>query len=77
MGGVQYKKALDNVSATNLNGDLVVGEGEEVLPETVTVLLGPLLGEEVNDLLTALDERVTVAPDGIRLYDARTQTHSI
>ena len=54
-------------SATHLNGNFVVGEGEEVLPETISVLLGPLLSEEVHNLCTALEERVTVAPDGIGL----------
>lgn len=45
---------------------LIVGESEELLPESITVLLFPLLTQESYNLITALDELVAVPPDGIR-----------
>ncbi len=53
--------------STNLYSNLVVGECKEVLPQSVAVFFLPLLREELDDLLSALEEGVAVAPDGVGL----------
>lgn len=53
--------------STDLYGDLVVGERKEVLPQPIAVFFLPLLREELNNLLAALEEGVAVAPDGVGL----------
>jgi hypothetical protein len=45
---------------------LVVGEGEQLLPQAIAVLFGPLLGKEVHDLVASADEGVAVAPYRVR-----------
>lgn len=55
-----------------LHGDLVVREGEELLAQTVVLLLVPLGGQELDDLFAAFQEDVAVAPDrvlGVRKAD--------
>lgn len=53
------------VLVPELDGDLVVGEGEQLLAKTVVGLLFPLLGEELDDLLGPHEELVPVAPDRV------------
>ena len=52
---------------THLDSDLVVREREELLAEPVPVLLLPLLGEELDDLLAPLHELPPVPPDRVGL----------
>jgi len=53
------------VLVPKLHGDLVVGECEQLLAQAIVLLLGPLCRQKCNDLLAALDEVVTVAPDAV------------
>lgn len=45
--------------------DFVLSEGKELLPQAIAVLFSPLLGQEVDDLVAAVDELVAVPPDGV------------
>ena len=56
---------------TNLDCDLVVHEGEQLLAEPIAILLLPLLRQELNHFLAPLQELVAVTPDGIRLSVVR------
>ena len=53
---------------TNLDCDLVVHEGEQLLAEPVAILLLPLLRQELNNFVAPLQELVAVTPNGIRLW---------
>ena len=53
---------------TNLDRDLVVHESEQLLAKPVTILLLPLLRQELDHFLAPLQELVAVTPDGIRLW---------
>lgn len=46
-------------------GDLVLRESKQLLPQPVSSLHGPLLGQELLDRVSALEELVAVAPDGV------------
>jgi len=48
-----------------LNSDLVLRERKELLTQTVVLLSGPLLGQEVYDLLCPTEKRGAVPPDGV------------
>ena len=52
---------------TNLYGDDVVSEGEELLSEPVAVFVRPLVLEELDDLFAAGHERVAVPPAAVGL----------
>ena len=43
----------------------VIGECKELLAQSVFMLLVPLVGQELLNLVTALDKLVAVTPDGI------------
>lgn len=45
---------------------LVIGKGKELLPQTIALLLLPLLCQELHDLIAPTDKLVTVPPDRIR-----------
>lgn len=49
-----------------LDGDLVILESEELLPQTVALLFLPLLRQELFDRSGADKEGTTVSPDGVR-----------
>lgn len=55
----------------HLDGDLVVEEREELLAEPVPVLFLPLLRQEADDVLAAVEKGATVAPDGVRLSGSK------
>jgi hypothetical protein len=48
-----------------LHGDLVVREGEQLLPEAVAVLALPFRREELDDLFAPAQEGGAVAPDAV------------
>lgn len=48
------------------SSNLVVREGKQLLSQSVPVFLGPLLGQELDNLIPTSDELVAVSPDGIR-----------
>lgn len=45
---------------------LVVSKGKELLPQTVALLLLPLLGQELDNLIAPADELVAVPPNRVR-----------
>ena len=45
---------------------LVVREGEEFLPQAISIFPLPLLRQESSDLIAAVYELVPVSPDGVR-----------
>lgn len=45
--------------------DLIFCESKKLLSQPVTILHGPLLGQELLDRVSALEELVAVAPDGV------------
>lgn len=44
----------------------MVCKGKQLLPQAVPVLLGPLVRQEFDDVVPALQEGTAVAPDGVR-----------
>lgn len=48
-----------------LHGDLVVGEGEQLLAQAISLLLVPLLGEEFPNGIATDEKLVAVAPDRV------------
>lgn len=48
-----------------LHSDFVVGKGEKLLAETIRLLLLPLLGQELDDLFSAAEEVIAVAPNAV------------
>ena len=44
---------------------LVVSKGEQLLAEAVVPLLAPLVRQELDNLVTALEEMVSVPPDRV------------
>lgn len=53
------------VFVPELHGDLVIGERKQLFAKLVIVFFLPFLGEELDDLVGALDELVAVSPDGV------------
>lgn len=53
------------VLVPELHGDLVVGESEQLLAQSIGLLLVPLLGQEVDDGFSTGEEAVAVAPDAV------------
>jgi hypothetical protein len=51
---------------TRYRTDLVLRESKQLLPQPIPILHGPLLAQEVDNLIRASKERVPVSPDGIR-----------
>lgn len=47
-------------------GDLIISESEQLLPQPISRLHGPLVGQELLDGVSALEELAAVAPDGVR-----------
>lgn len=60
-GNKGQKKKKKNKRKT----DLVVGKCKQLLAQAVALFLGPLGAQELDDLVAALQEDVTVAPDGV------------
>lgn len=48
-----------------LDSDLVVRETKKLFSKLIVMLLLPLLGEELNNLIGSLDEVITISPGGV------------
>jgi len=45
--------------------NLVICEGKQLLPQSVTILFLPLLGQEHDDFILSSEESVAIAPDRV------------
>ncbi len=62
----QHPRLLPCRTSPKKDTDLVVRKRKQLLPQPVLPFLGPLLAQELDDLVPPLEEGVAVAPDRVR-----------